>query len=118
MTETRIYRRHRDTRCRLAVLWFPPDSLGGRASFGPNGVPSGHTKYCEREPIDGKRHFEEGAITILAKTHSLWRVVDQDGSVLDVLAHCKGGKAGFLPGVEHPLHKGLSIRSGTFYHPM
>jgi transposase-like protein len=39
-----------------------------------------------RRPCPGdKWHFDEVFIKINGKTHYLWRVVDQDGNVLDIL---------------------------------
>ena len=35
--------------------------------------------------FDGKWHFDEVVITMRGKKHWLWRAVDQDGFVLDVL---------------------------------
>src|SRR5215208_2233825 len=47
-----------------------------------------------RLPCAGdKWHLDEVAIKIAGKKHWLWRAVDQDGSVLDVLVQCRRDKA-------------------------
>jgi hypothetical protein len=41
---------------------------------------------CRRQPRPGdKWHLDEVFIKIQGKTHYLWRAVDQDGNVLDIL---------------------------------
>ncbi len=41
---------------------------------------------------DNKWHLDEVVITIAGKTHWLWRAVDQDAFVLDVLLQSRRGK--------------------------
>ena len=37
------------------------------------------------EPSPCERHLDEVFIKVCGKTHYLWRAVDQDGNVLDIL---------------------------------
>ncbi len=46
-----------------------------------------------RRPRYGdKWHMDEGYLNINGKTHSLWRAVDQDGNVLDILVQSRRNK--------------------------
>jgi putative transposase len=50
-------------------------------------------RICRRAPRRGdKWHLDEVVITIAGKKHWLWRVVDQEGFVLDVLVQSRRDK--------------------------
>jgi putative transposase len=66
-------------------------------------------------------HLDEVVITIAAKKHRLWRAVEQEGFVLDVLVQSqrdkKAAKREIMPGVEHWQHKGLNNRAENYHQP-
>jgi putative transposase len=97
--------------------------------------------------LGDKWHLDEVVITIAGKKHLLWRPVDQDGFVLDVLIQnrrkkrlmrklLKGqglsprvmitdelrsysaAKRDIMPGVEHRSHKGLNNRAENSHQPI
>jgi putative transposase len=99
-----------------------------------------------RLPATGdKWHLDEVAIKIAGKKHWLWRAVDQDGIVLDVLVQRRrdkqaakrlkrqmrpprvmitdklasygAAKREIIPGVEHRQHKGLNNRAENSHQP-
>src|SRR6476660_7183881 len=75
-----------------------------------------------RRPRCGdKWHLDEMYLKINGKTHYLWRAVDQDGNVLDILVQSrsnkKAAKREILPGVEHRQHKGLNNRAENSHQP-
>ncbi len=49
-------------------------------------------RHCRARPGD-KWHLDEVFLKINGKTHSLWRAVDQDGNVLDILVQSRRNKA-------------------------
>src|SRR4051794_24481500 len=63
-----------------------------------------------------KWHLDEVCLMIRGKKHWLWRAVDQDGVVLDVLVQSRrdklasysAAKGEVMPSVEHRRHKGLN----------
>jgi putative transposase len=71
-----------------------------------------------------KRQLDEVFLTISGKRHYLWRAVDQDGNVLDILVQSRRNKHAakrffreILPGVEHRQHKGLNNRTENSHQP-
>jgi len=65
----------------LGLKRFP-----GVAEFGP--VYSAGLRRRQPRPGD-KWHFDEVFLTINGRRHYLWRAVDQDGNVLDILVQCR-----------------------------
>jgi putative transposase len=45
---------------------------------------------CRRPRCGDKWHMDEVVLTIRGQRHYLWRAVDQDGNVLDILVQRKG----------------------------
>jgi len=91
-----------------------------------------------KAPRRGDRwHFDEVYLTINGKHHYLWRAVDQQSNVLDILVQnrrnrnavkrffrklLKGllyaaAKKEIMPGVEHRQHKGLNNRAEVSHQP-
>src|SRR5215213_8707107 len=79
-----------------------------------------------RLPCAGdKWHLDEVAIKITGVQHWLWRAVDQNGLVLDVLVQSRrdkrasygAAKKELMPGVEHRRHKGLNNRAENSHQP-
>lgn len=69
-----------------------------------------------RRPRPGdKWHLDEMVVSINAEQYYLWRAVDQDGNVLDMLMQKRRDKVAakreILPNVEHRQHKGLNNRA-------
>src|ERR1700752_1308598 len=48
-------------------------------------------RRCRPRPGD-RGHLDEVFLTIKGEQHYLWRAVDQDGNVLDILIHLRRGK--------------------------
>jgi putative transposase len=68
--------------------------------------------------------LDEVFLTISGKRRYLWRAVDQDGNVLDILVQSRRNKHAakrffreILPGVEHRQHKGLNNRTENSHQP-
>ena len=62
-----------------------------------NGVVKFGQQYANqlshRRPLPGdKWHLDEVCLTIKSEHHYLWRAVDQDGNVLDILVQCRRDK--------------------------
>src|SRR5580704_10935676 len=76
-----------------------------------------------RAPRRGdKWHLDEVGVSFAGKKHWLWRAVDEDGFVLDVLVPDKlksyaAAKREIMPGVEHRQHKGLNNRAENSHQP-
>src|SRR5712671_21214 len=83
-----------------------------------------------RAPRRGdKWHLDEVVVSIAGKKHWLWRAVDQDGFVLDILVQSRrdkkaaklrsyaAAKREIMPGVEHRQHKGLNNRAENSHQP-
>lgn len=85
----------------LVVLSVPAERAGGRgddACAGRHGLPRNIRQWTGkfgqayanglrrlRAQAGDKWHLDEAFITISGKTHYLWRAVDQDANVLDIL---------------------------------
>lgn len=90
--------------------------------------------------LGDKWYLDEVVISIGGKKHWLWRAVDQDGFVLDVLVQSRrntkaakrlmrkllkgqgqapvgAAKREIMPGVEHCSHKGLNNRAENSHQP-
>ena len=52
----------------------------------------GHVRFWERVGVRSPRATRQVVITIAGKTHWLWRAVDQEGFVLDVLVPSRRDK--------------------------
>jgi putative transposase len=77
-----------------------------------------------RAPARGdKWHLDEIVITIRGRKHWLWRAVDQDGFVLDVLVQSRRDRTAAqrlmrkLLKIEHRQHKGLNNRAENSHLP-
>jgi putative transposase len=79
-----------------------------------------------RRPRPGdKWHLDEVCITINKQRHYLWRAVDQEGNVLDILIQRRrnklksygAAKQEILPGVEHRQHRYLNNRAENSHQP-
>ncbi len=75
-----------------------------------------------RAPRRGdKWHLDEVVLTIGGKRQYLWRAVDKDGFVLDVLVqgrrNAKAAKRKTVSGVEHRQHKGLNNQAENSHQP-
>src|SRR3954464_600464 len=80
------------------------------------------TQIRRRLPRAGDTwHLDEVAVKIAGKKHWLWRAVDQDGMVLDVLVQSRpdkhAAKREIMPGAEHRQHKGLNNRAENSHQP-
>jgi hypothetical protein len=49
--------------------------------------------------------MDEVVLTIRGQKHYLWRAVDQDGNVLDILVQSRRNKLPIPKGVSSPLHQ-------------
>jgi putative transposase len=64
-----------------------------------------------RRPQPGdKWHLDEVFLTIQGKTASLWRAVDQQGTVLDILVQSRRNKAAAAPWAKNFLVQGQPSR--------
>jgi putative transposase len=75
-----------------------------------------------RRPRPGdKWHMDEVFLTINGERQYLWRAVDQDGHVLDILVQSRRNKTAakqeILPGVEHRQHRYLNNRAENSHQP-
>jgi putative transposase len=76
-----------------------------------------------RRPQPGDTwHLDEVLLTIRGERQYLWRVVDQDGHVLDILVQRRRDKGAerreLLPGVEHRQHQYLNNRAKNSHQPI
>ena len=73
-------------RCCLSVVWWSPmkRSANGAVNLGSM-MP---IRYATADQC----HLDEGFLTINAERHYLWRVVDQDDNVLDILVQSRRNK--------------------------
>ncbi len=63
-------------------------------------------QLCRRRPRPGdKWHLDEVFLTIKGERHYLWRAVDQDGNVLDILVQRRRDKQAALP-IINPIEMG------------
>jgi putative transposase len=75
-----------------------------------------------RRPRPGdKWHLDEVFLTIKGERHYLWRAVDQDGHILDILVQSRRNKQAakreLLPSVEHRQHRYLNNRAENSHQP-
>ncbi len=56
------------------------------------GQPDANELRRRRARPDDKRHLDAVFVTIDGATHSLWRAVDRDGTVLDILVQSRRNK--------------------------
>jgi putative transposase len=75
-----------------------------------------------RRPRPGDTwHMDEVFLTINGERQYLWRAVDQDGHVLDILVQSRRNKTAakqeILPGVEHRQHRYLNNRAENSHQP-
>ena len=77
-------------------------------------------KHRRAQPGD-KWHLDEVFLTINGKRHYLWRAVDQDDNVLDILVQSRRNKQAakreILPGVEHRQSRYLNNRCENSHRP-
>ncbi|GAA2268648.1 hypothetical protein GCM10010145_49120 [Streptomyces ruber] len=75
-----------------------------------------------RQPRPGdKWHLDEVFVRINGERKYLWRAVDADGTVLDILVQNRRNTAAahreVMPSVEHRSHKGLNNRAENSHQP-
>lgn len=86
-------------------------------------------RQCTAGKLRDKWHLDEVVISLGGKKHWLWRAVDQDGFVLEVLVHVPrfmvtdklrsygAAKRDIMPGVDHCSRKGLNNRAENSHQP-
>ncbi len=74
-------------------------------------------QLCRRRPRPGdKWHLDEVFLTIKGEHHYLWRAVDQDGNVLDILVQPRRDKQAANKEVLSQAPQGLDLCTASHHH--